>query len=349
VLLRELGYGSRRARPELVEIVRDLGADRERLASLYEREIAMAQLDLLHVAALGDRDRFAMLRQRLVERVDEHLHAALGLLAGLHDDDRIGELGEELRRVRGGRRYSVLLEALESVVGSRERGRLVPLLEEGSLGARARVAAAALGRGVPGLEAAVSALLVDREDLARAFATAAVARRSDLGDHRDVRPVEIALQLRSLPFFAGLTTRQLLDLGRVVKEERHTPGSCIAREGALDDCLYLLLEGVVRVTRGGAFLIELGPGRFFGEIAVFEGGARSATVTALSHVRTLRLERSDLFALMEDLPGLAIGICRALSHRVRELTERLEEVTMRPDAEPGPAESRGPGPGAAAT
>jgi hypothetical protein len=349
-LLRELGFGSRRARADAVEILRDLEVDRERLAALYDRELELAERDLLHAAALGDRERFAMLRQRLAERVDEHLHAALGLLAALHDDDRIGELADELRHARGGRRHSVLLEALESLLARRERSRLVPLLEDGQLGARVRKASAALGRGVPGLEQALEALLGDREDLARALAAAsALARRSDLRDHREVRPVEIALQLRALPFFAGLTTRQLVDLARVVKEERHPPGASIASEGAFDDCLYLLLEGVVRVSRRGAFLTELGPGSFFGEIALFEGGARSASVTALSHVRTLRLERADLFALMDDLPGLAIAICRGLSRRVRELTERLEELTMHPGAEPGPAPSRGPGPEATAS
>jgi hypothetical protein len=292
-----------------------------------------------------------MVRQRLVERVDEHLHAALGLLAALHADERIAELGDELRRVRGGRRRSILLEALESLVGRSERDRIVPLLEERPLDARVRIASGSLGGDVPDLERTVGALLADPEDLARglAAAVAALDRPSDLRDDPGVKPVEIALQLRSLPIFAGLTTRQLVDLGRIVKEERHAPGSLIAREGAFDDCLYLLLEGVVRVTRGGALLTELGAGRFFGEISVFEGGVRSASVTALSHVRALRLERDDLIALMEDLPGVAIGICQALSRRVRELTKRLEEVTMRPDADSGPAPARGPGPEATAS
>ncbi len=335
VLLRELAYGPRSAQPALVDLVRELDVGRAPIAALYEREIEAVRRDLLHVAALGDRERFAIVRQRLLERVDEQLHAALGLLAALHGDDRIAELGEQLRFARGGRRYSIVLEALESLVG-REKGRLVPLLEEGDPGTRGRLAAEALGRPVPKLEEAIEALLADPEDLARTLAAGiALAGRGGLGDHAVVRPVEIALQLRSLPFFEALTTRQLVDLARLVKEEQHAPGAWIAREGVFDDCLYLLVEGVVSVTRGGAFLSELGPGSFFGEVALFEGGVRTATVASASHVRLLRLERADLISLMEDLPGLAFGICQALARRVSELTERLQQATMRDGPEAG--------------
>jgi len=160
-----------------------------------------------------------------------------------------------------------------------------------------------------------------------------------------VKPALIALQLRSLPFFEALTTRQLVDLGQVVVEEEHAAGVCIAREGSFDDCLYLIVEGVVRVTRDSVALTELGPGSFFGEVAVFEGGSRSATVHAASHVRLLRLERADLIERMEQLPGLAISICQALSRRVRDLTERLQRETIRPEVAPPPGGGARPAPG----
>lgn len=331
VLLRELAYGRRGLRRALLELVRELDVGRELIRSLYERELEAVRADLLRAGALGDREPFAILRQRLAERVEEALHSALAVLAALYDDDRIAELADLLRFAQGGRRYAILLEALESLLDPRERGRLVPLLEESGLKARARLAAQALGRSVPRLELALDELLADPEDLLRSLALV-VAGRGDVGDDGRVKAVKIALQLRSLPFFQGLTTRQLVDLGQVVREEQHGPGACVAREGSFDDCLYLIVEGVVSVTRQGGFLAELGPGSFFGEVAVFEGGSRSATVVATSHVRLLRLERADLIERMEQLPGLAIGICQALSRRVRDLTERLQQGTIRPDA-----------------
>jgi hypothetical protein len=329
VLLRELGFGVRSAQAPLVALVRELDIGRDLLRTAYEREIGAVQRDLLYIAGLGDRAPFAIVRQRLLERVDEQLHSALGLLAALHRDDRIAELGEQLRFARGGRRHSILLEALEALLEPRERARLVPLLEETDPGGRAQLVAEALERPIPKLEETIEALLADPEDLARTLtAGVALAARERVGDHRGVQPVQIALQLRSLPFFETLTTRQLVDLAQVVTEERHEAGACVAREGAFEDCLYLLVEGVVSITRAGVLLTELGPGSFFGEVAVFEGGSRSATVTAASRVRILRLERADLMERMEDLPGLAIGICQALSRRVRALTERVEQASM---------------------
>jgi CRP-like cAMP-binding protein len=334
VLLRELAWGRRGAQPDLLELVRELDVGRPLLATLYERDLAAVERDLLHVAALGDRERFAIVSQRLAERVDEGLHAALRLLAALRDEERIARLGELLHFARGGRRHAILLEALESLLGPEERSRLMPLLEGGNLAERGRLAARALGTPVPRLDEAVAALRADPEELARLLAEGvALAGREGVGETLAVKAVEVALQLRSLPIFEGLTTRQLVDLARVVKREAYDAGTCVAQEGSFDDCLYLVVEGVVRVTRGDAFLAELGAGSFFGEVAVFEGSARSATVTTATRVRLLRLERADLLERMDELPGLAIKICQALSRRVRHLTEQLERGPI-PRGEP---------------
>ena len=72
-----------------------------------------------------------------------------------------------------------------------------------------------------------------------------------------------------------------------------------------------------------AQLAELHSGAFFGEIALFEGVARSATALAHTRVRLIRLDRADLLRLMEDMPGIAVTLLQALSRRVRELTDRL--------------------------
>ena len=77
------------------------------------------------------------------------------------------------------------------------------------------------------------------------------------------------------------------------------------------------------MTRGDTLLRDQGPKSFFGEIAALEDVNRTATITATSRVRLLRLDRDDLLRLMEELPEIAIGICRNLSRRVSELTERV--------------------------
>jgi CRP-like cAMP-binding protein len=138
--------------------------------------------------------------------------------------------------------------------------------------------------------------------------------------------VEIVLHLRSLDLFAALTTRQLSELANVVHEERHRPGATIVKEGEFGDCMYVIDAGQVQVTADGRLLAQLGPREYFGEMSLFDGETRSATVTATSRVRLLRLERQALFQVIDEHPGLAIGICQTLSRRVRNVIDTLEQA-----------------------
>ena len=71
-------------------------------------------------------------------------------------------------------------------------------------------------------------------------------------------------------------------------------------------------------------LTELGPGDFFGEIAVFEGSHRTASVvTGEGGARLLRLGRDSLLRLMEEVPSIAISVVQSLSRRVLDLTDRV--------------------------
>ena len=65
-------------------------------------------------------------------------------------------------------------------------------------------------------------------------------------------------------------------------------------------------------------------------MAILDGETRSATVTASSSVRLLRIDRDDLLRVMDERPGIAISICQTLSRRVRELNEAVREL-QQPD------------------
>jgi CRP/FNR family cyclic AMP-dependent transcriptional regulator len=143
---------------------------------------------------------------------------------------------------------------------------------------------------------------------------------------RMLSPVEIILHLRSLAIFERLSTRQLAELAAVVKEETHPAATAIVREGEFDDCMFLIVEGRVDITKEGRQLAQLGPRDFFGEMAVFDGETRSATGVAATAVHLLRLERQDLFVVMDEQPGIAITICQTLSRRLRELNARIQST-----------------------
>jgi protein phosphatase len=81
----------------------------------------------------------------------------------------------------------------------------------------------------------------------------------------------------------------------------------------------VIVSGQVGVERDGARINQLGPGDFFGEIALIERGPRTATVTAEAPTRLLVVNHRDFHALMEEFPAVAAEVLVTLAHRVRLL------------------------------
>jgi CRP/FNR family cyclic AMP-dependent transcriptional regulator len=105
----------------------------------------------------------------------------------------------------------------------------------------------------------------------------------------------------------------------------YAPGQPIVRQGDLGDCMYVVQSGRVEVvqavTGGGEQRLRvLGEGEFFGEMAVFEREARSATVRALGEARVLKVDKRTLLRRMKEDPTLAFNILETLSRRIRSLS-----------------------------
>jgi CRP/FNR family cyclic AMP-dependent transcriptional regulator len=104
-------------------------------------------------------------------------------------------------------------------------------------------------------------------------------------------------------------------------------GEVIVRQGDVGDCMYVVQDGeveVVNITNGDIIrLAVLGPGDFFGEMAIFEKEVRSATVRALSKVRLLTIDRRTFLTRIQADPSLAFRIVRAMSGRIHQLIDEL--------------------------
>jgi hypothetical protein len=324
-LLAELATGRRHAREAILPLLRELHIEADRLRSVYGRELEAMRLKLVQLGVLRGGELEDIVMQRLHERFDEGLHTLLHLLAAIHDDDRILAVAGRLRSLHSERRHAVLLEALDALLTQREKTEILPLLEDPSQEKRSRRAARAMGVTLPSPAAAVRALLEDPDRLTRNLARATIPaldgvslmpEDSDMASH-----VERALLLRSLEPFQSLTTRQLVHVAEHMREEVHAPATTIVEEGTPLDSLYVVAEGGIEIRRSGATIADLGPGDFFGEIAVF-GGAHASPTLAATHegVRLLGLTREHLVAAMEDVPEIAIRVCESLSRRIMLLT-----------------------------
>ena len=132
----------------------------------------------------------------------------------------------------------------------------------------------------------------------------------------------LAAQLRALPLFAELPDDVM---GEVAAQARHRtvpPGAVLCRVGEPGDAFYVVESGMVRVLvptpQGGEELVaQLGPGHWFGEMALITGEPRSATVIAAVETTLVVLERRGFQDLLHRAPHLTMVISDTLSRRLR--------------------------------
>lgn len=112
----------------------------------------------------------------------------------------------------------------------------------------------------------------------------------------------------------------------------YAKNAVIVAEGEESDSLYLLLFGHAKVYtvdgKGNEIrLKQLGPGEYFGEVAL-DGGPRSASVMATESCRCAVVQRADLGEFMEEYPEFALHLVRKLAHRVRELSGSMRDLAF---------------------
>src|SRR5262250_3241939 len=133
--------------------------------------------------------------------------------------------------------------------------------------------------------------------------------------------VERVTALHCVDLFAGVPGRVLAGVAATAEEVTVEAGSTVIEHGAVEDCLYVVVSGRVRVHRGDRTLVELGPGSSVGELAVLVPEPRVASVTALEPTLLLRVNKVVLDELLADRPELASGVIAALAGRLRASAE----------------------------
>jgi CRP-like cAMP-binding protein len=128
--------------------------------------------------------------------------------------------------------------------------------------------------------------------------------------------------LRRVPLFAGLDRKELEMLGKLIKEQRYEAGSTIVKSGAGGHGLYIIKEGSVSVVRDGQKVAMFGPGQFFGEISVLDGGPRTADVRADSETVCLTLVSWEVKPLLMDNPSMTYKMLVEMIKRLRSQAPR---------------------------
>lgn len=124
-------------------------------------------------------------------------------------------------------------------------------------------------------------------------------------------------RIAAIPLFAGASRKQLDHIASLCTETTAQPGEVLCREGESGSEFFVLLEGSVTVSRGGRELTTLTAGDFFGELALLDGKARNATVTAADPVLLLVLSRAEFQTVIHDDPEVAVRMLPAIGARLR--------------------------------
>ena len=124
--------------------------------------------------------------------------------------------------------------------------------------------------------------------------------------------------LKSIDMFAETPDYVLASVARIVEEVELAPGENLIEEGEPGNCLYIVIQGRVRVYSGDRTIITLGPGQSVGEFAILDPGPRSASVSAMESALLFRIDKAPFDEVMADRPEIAQGIIRALIRRLRE-------------------------------
>jgi CRP/FNR family transcriptional regulator, cyclic AMP receptor protein len=125
-----------------------------------------------------------------------------------------------------------------------------------------------------------------------------------------------AKQLNQVPLFAGLSKKERERVARWADEIDVAPGHHLVDQGRFPHEFFVLLEGSVEVTRDGEHLADLGPGDFFGEIALVEQERRTASVIATTPVHAIVMHQRDFDEMQQELPS----VCDRIHSAVRDRT-----------------------------
>lgn len=139
--------------------------------------------------------------------------------------------------------------------------------------------------------------------------------------------------LKKIPIFSSLSEPYLEELSEIALEKTYRKNQVIFDQGDLGNSLIIILTGLVKISlvdsNNHEFIIKtFSANDFFGEMALLDGGTRSATATAVEDTKVLIIFRDNFIGLIHKTPSVALGMLTELSNRLRTTTENISNLTF---------------------
>jgi CRP-like cAMP-binding protein len=125
--------------------------------------------------------------------------------------------------------------------------------------------------------------------------------------------------LKRTPLLAGLGRKDIEEVGRLVDEVDLKAGYVLMREGDIGREFFVIIDGQVRIDKGGQTIRTMGPGQFLGDIALVTEGPRTATATTETACRLLVLGHGAFHQLMDQYPSIRLSVLESMAMRLRDL------------------------------
>lgn len=138
--------------------------------------------------------------------------------------------------------------------------------------------------------------------------------------------------LRRCPLFKGIDEARLAPVAASLRTRRYRAGETIFHQDDPGDALHIVSSGAVRIVLPSAedgepaIIATLGPGDFFGALALFDDAPRSATAVAVGGTATLVLRREGFLALIDEDRSLRHALLAALANEIRSITAHVQDL-----------------------
>lgn len=139
--------------------------------------------------------------------------------------------------------------------------------------------------------------------------------------------------LGSIQLFASLDAGDLAKIGALTRVQSYAARDAIVTQGEPARALFSIVRGRLKVVSCGpdgrdTVLGIMSEGEVFGEVALIDGGTRSATVTAIEPCELLVIDRDPFLALLQDSPDISVKLMVVLAQRLRRLSQRSEDAAF---------------------
>lgn len=131
---------------------------------------------------------------------------------------------------------------------------------------------------------------------------------------------------RELAIFAGCNEEQLAEIDRLADEVHVAAGRTVLRQGDLGQEFAVIVDGEADIVKDGEVVARIGPGAYFGEIALLDSITRTASVVAATDMVLQVIDRRGFNTLLDDLPSLSRSMLKGMAQRMAELEEESQRL-----------------------